>query len=70
MSTPSSPAIPPSGAGEKKKLRMPSASERTMTLEIYFLDYWWDLLTYLHQRKNRLEMFKSRAEGMSVDKKS
>jgi len=70
MSTPSSHAISPSGAGEKKKLRMPSASERTMTLEIYFLDYWWDLLTYLHQRKNRLEMFKSRAEGMSEDTKA
>eukprot|EP00123_Amoebidium_parasiticum_P001031 comp12009_c0_seq1/m.6699 comp12009_c0_seq1/g.6699 ORF comp12009_c0_seq1/g.6699 comp12009_c0_seq1/m.6699 type:complete len:502 (-) comp12009_c0_seq1:268-1773(-) len=42
---------------EAKVIRKPSAQERSIATEIYFYDYYWDLLTYLGQRKKRLEMF-------------
>ncbi|KAJ3090284.1 hypothetical protein HK102_004233 [Quaeritorhiza haematococci] len=49
------------GSQIRRDLQSPvsSATQRMCTMtQVYFLDYYFDLFTYLHQRKMRLERFK------------
>ncbi|KAF2708334.1 kinase-like protein [Pleomassaria siparia CBS 279.74] len=46
-------------AEELEKARKPSAKRLANVTQLYFLDYYYDLLTYVHTRQNRLTQFKT-----------
>ncbi|OCK89210.1 kinase-like protein [Cenococcum geophilum 1.58] len=44
---------------ELEKLRKPSVKRLANVTQLYFLDYYYDLLSYVHTRQNRLTQFKA-----------
>ncbi|KAF2272843.1 serine/threonine protein kinase-like protein [Westerdykella ornata] len=46
-------------AEELEKARKPSVKRLANVTQLYFLDYYYDLLTYVHTRQNRLSQFKA-----------
>ncbi|KAF2462969.1 kinase-like protein [Lindgomyces ingoldianus] len=46
-------------AEELEKARKPSAKRLANVTQLYFLDYYYDLLSYVHARQNRLTHFKA-----------
>ncbi|KAL9091005.1 MAG: hypothetical protein Q9159_001631 [Coniocarpon cinnabarinum] len=42
-----------------EKLQKPSVRRLTNVTQLYFLDYYYDLLSYVHNRQNRLSHFKA-----------
>lgn len=44
---------------ELEKARKPAVKRLANVTQLYFLDYYFDLLTYVHTRQNRLAQFKS-----------
>lgn len=45
-------------AEEAEKLQGPSVKRLANVTQLYFLDYYYDLLSYVHNRQNRLQAFK------------
>ncbi|KAK7202985.1 AGC/NDR protein kinase [Myxozyma melibiosi] len=52
-------------AEDMKKLNDPTTKRLVNAAQLYFLDYYFDLLTYIHNRKLRLQRFKQAAEYLS-----
>ncbi|KAJ4381393.1 serine/threonine-protein kinase dbf2 [Didymella sp. IMI 355093] len=52
------PAPPRLSAEELEKARKPAVKRLANVTQLYFLDYYFDLLTYVHTRQNRLSQFK------------
>ncbi|KAH7398919.1 kinase-like domain-containing protein [Phaeosphaeria sp. MPI-PUGE-AT-0046c] len=46
-------------AEDLEKARKPSVKRLANVTQLYFLDYYFDMLTYVHTRQNRLTQFKS-----------
>ncbi|TKA81002.1 hypothetical protein B0A49_01513 [Cryomyces minteri] len=46
-------------AEELEKLSKPSVKRLANVTQLYFLDYYYDLLSYVHTRQNRLSQFKA-----------
>lgn len=46
-------------AEELEKARKPAVKRLANVTQLYFLDYYYDLLTYVHTRQNRLSQFKA-----------
>jgi len=46
-------------AEEAEKLKGPSVRRLANVTQLYFLDYYYDLLSYVHNRQNRLQAFKT-----------
>ncbi|KAF2017172.1 serine/threonine-protein kinase cot-1 [Aaosphaeria arxii CBS 175.79] len=46
-------------AEELEKARKPAVKRLANVTQLYFLDYYYDLLTYVHARQNRLSQFKA-----------
>jgi len=46
-------------AEEIEKLQKPSVKRLANVTQLYFLDYYFDLLSYTHKRQNRLQAFKT-----------
>ncbi|KAF2745839.1 kinase-like protein [Sporormia fimetaria CBS 119925] len=46
-------------AEELEKARKPTVKRLANVTQLYFLDYYYDLLTYVHTRQNRLNQFKA-----------
>ncbi|KAF2499380.1 serine/threonine-protein kinase cot-1 [Lophium mytilinum] len=46
-------------AEELEKLRKPAVKRLANVTQLYFLDYYYDLLSYVHIRQNRLAQFKA-----------
>ncbi|KAF2737608.1 kinase-like protein [Polyplosphaeria fusca] len=46
-------------AEELEKARKPQVKRLANVTQLYFLDYYYDLLTYVHTRQNRLSQFKA-----------
>ncbi|KAF2873072.1 kinase-like domain-containing protein [Massariosphaeria phaeospora] len=44
---------------ELEKVRKPAVKRMANVTQLYFLDYYYDLLTYVHSRQNRLAQFKA-----------
>ncbi|KJX96279.1 serine/threonine protein kinase [Zymoseptoria brevis] len=44
---------------EIEKLQKPSVKRLANVTQLYFLDYYYDLLSYVHNRQNRLQAFKA-----------
>ena len=46
-------------AEELEKLQKPNVKRLANVTQLYFLDYYYDLLSYIHNRQNRLQAFKT-----------
>lgn len=46
-------------AEDAEKLQKPSVKRLANVTQLYFLDYYYDLLSYVHNRQNRLQAFKA-----------
>ncbi|WPG97557.1 Serine/threonine-protein kinase DBF20 [Acrodontium crateriforme] len=46
-------------AEEAEKLQKPAVKRLANVTQLYFLDYYFDLLSYTHKRQNRLDAFKA-----------
>ena len=44
---------------EVEKLQKPNVKRLANVTQLYFLDYYYDLLSYIHNRHNRLQAFKT-----------
>lgn len=53
------PAPPRLSAEDMEKARLPKVKRLANVTQLYFLDYYFDLLTYVHTRQNRLSQFKT-----------
>ncbi|KAK9467594.1 kinase-like domain-containing protein [Lipomyces arxii] len=52
---------------EIRKLNDPKVKRVVNASQIYFLDYYYDLLTYVHNRQIRLQKFKNSVNGLPND---